>query len=95
MGHQSYVLLCTETALSNPPVVQPKSSWDFRNLLRSPWITQGIPIVTLYKYFSILVITGPVITHILRPWLSRRTHTGNLLCACFLFLYLHMSSAAH
>ena len=35
MGHQSYVLLCTETALSNPPVVQPKSSCDV-HLLRSP-----------------------------------------------------------
>ena len=36
MGHQSYVLLCTETTLSNPPVVQPKSSCDV-HLLRSPW----------------------------------------------------------
>ena len=38
MGHQSYVLLCTETTLSNPPVVQPKSSGDV-HLLRSPWIS--------------------------------------------------------
>jgi len=37
MGHQSYVLLCTETTLSNPPVVQPKSSCDV-HLLRSPWL---------------------------------------------------------
>ena len=37
MGHQSYVLLCTETTLSNPPVVQLKSSCDV-NLLRSPWL---------------------------------------------------------
>ena len=37
MGHQSYVLLCTETTLSNPPVVQPKSSCDV-HLLRSSWI---------------------------------------------------------
>ena len=36
MGHQSYVLLCTETTLSNPPVVQPKSSCDV-HILRSPW----------------------------------------------------------
>ena len=35
MGHQSYVLLCTENTLSNPPVVQPKSSCDV-HLLRSP-----------------------------------------------------------
>ena len=35
MGHQSYVLLCTETTLSNPPVVSPKSSCDV-HLLRSP-----------------------------------------------------------
>ena len=35
MGHQSYVLLCTKTTLSNPPVVQPKSSCDV-HLLRSP-----------------------------------------------------------
>ena len=26
LGHQSYVLLCTETTVSNPPVVLPKSS---------------------------------------------------------------------
>ena len=38
MGHQSYVLLCTETALSNPPAVIPKSSRDV-HLLRSPWTT--------------------------------------------------------
>ena len=37
MGHQSYVVLCTETTLSNPPVVQPKSSCDV-HLLRSPWL---------------------------------------------------------
>ena len=35
MGHQSYVLLCTETTLSNPQVVIPKSSCDV-HLLRSP-----------------------------------------------------------
>ena len=35
MGHQIYVLLCTETTLSNPPVVQLKSSCDV-HLLRSP-----------------------------------------------------------
>ena len=39
MGHQSYVLLCTETALSNPPAVIPKSSCDV-HLLRSPWLRQ-------------------------------------------------------
>ena len=38
MGHQGYVLLCTETTLSNPPVVQPKSSYDV-HLLRSLWLT--------------------------------------------------------
>ena len=32
------VLLCTETTLSNPPVVQPKSSCDV-HLLRSPWLS--------------------------------------------------------
>ena len=37
MGLQSYVLLCTETTLSNPPVVQSKSSCDV-HLLRSPCI---------------------------------------------------------
>ena len=39
MGHQSYVLLCTETALSNHPAVIPKSSCDV-HLLRSPWLDQ-------------------------------------------------------
>ena len=37
MGHQSYVLLCTETALSNHPAVIPKSSCDV-HLLRIPCI---------------------------------------------------------
>ena len=41
MGHQSYVLLCTETTLSNPPVVQPKSSCDV-HLLRSPCLSTRI-----------------------------------------------------
>ena len=36
MGHQSYVLLCTETTLSNHPEVFPKSSCDI-HLLTSPW----------------------------------------------------------
>ena len=38
-GGQSYVLLCTDTTLSNPPVVQPKSSYDV-HLLRSPCISR-------------------------------------------------------
>ena len=42
MGHQSYVLLCTETTLSTPPVVQPKSSCDV-HLLRSPCPSVHIP----------------------------------------------------
>ena len=42
MGHQSYVLLCTEITLSNPPVVQPKCSCDV-HLLRSPWISYLCP----------------------------------------------------
>ena len=37
MGHQSYELLCSETTLSNHPVVRPKSSCDV-HLLRSPWV---------------------------------------------------------
>ena len=41
MGHQSYVLLCTETILSNPPVIQPKSSCDV-HLLRSPWTISAL-----------------------------------------------------
>ena len=49
MGHQSYVLLCTETTLSNPPVVQPKSSCDV-HLLRSPWINMGL-LPTMIQYF--------------------------------------------
>ena len=46
MGHQSYVLLCTETTLSNPSVVQPKSSCDV-HLLRSPWTS---PVLTSSGY---------------------------------------------
>ena len=50
MGHQSYVLLCTETTLSNPPVVQPKSSCDV-HLLRSPWLIYPLQsIKLLYRY---------------------------------------------
>ena len=37
MGHQSYVLLYTETTLSNHPVVFPKSSCNV-HLFRGPWI---------------------------------------------------------
>jgi len=37
MGHQTYVLLCTETTFSNPPVVFPKSSCNVQ-LLRRPCI---------------------------------------------------------
>ena len=40
MGHQSYVLLCTETTLSNHPEVFPKSSCDV-HLLRSPWFIKA------------------------------------------------------
>ena len=40
MGHQSYVLLCTETTVSNPPVVFPKSSCDV-HLFRGPCIDLG------------------------------------------------------
>ena len=34
MGHQIYVLLCTETTVSNHPVVFPKSSCDVHPLRR-------------------------------------------------------------
>ena len=40
MGHQSYVLLCTGTTLSNPPVIFPKSSCDV-HLFRGPCIDLG------------------------------------------------------
>ena len=43
--HQSYVLLCTETTLSNPPVVHSKSSCDV-HLLRSLWI--NLPYLVLW-----------------------------------------------
>ena len=39
MGHQSYVLLCSETTVSNPPVVFPKSSCDVHLLRRPCFIT--------------------------------------------------------
>ena len=38
MGHQRYVLLCTETTLSNHPEVFLKPNCNV-HLLRSPWIT--------------------------------------------------------
>ena len=47
-GHQSYVLLCTETTLSNPPVVQPKSSCNV-HLLRSPWLNPRIKFLKMWK----------------------------------------------
>ena len=54
MGHQSYVLLCTETALSNPPAVIPKSSCDV-HLLRSPWLIQHEEKCVLVKEFLFYV----------------------------------------
>ena len=56
MGHQSYVLLCTETTLSNHPVVHPKSSCDV-HLFSGPWISKQLKSVNIYgnkpllKYF--------------------------------------------
>ena len=41
MGHQIYVLLCTETALSNHPAVIPKSSCDV-HLLRSQSLAKAM-----------------------------------------------------
>jgi hypothetical protein len=38
MGHQSYVLLRTETTVSNHPVVFPKSSCNV-HVLRRPWVS--------------------------------------------------------
>ena len=35
-----------------------------------------------------------MITHILRPRITWRTHPGNLLMACFLFLNLHVFSSS-
>ena len=49
MGHQSYVLLCTETTLSNPPVEQPKSSCDV-HLLRSPWLSTVDPTFEILNF---------------------------------------------
>ena len=48
MGHQSYVLLCTETTLSNHPGVFPKSSCDV-HLLRSPWLGLGLGLTTVIQ----------------------------------------------
>ena len=51
MGHQSYVLLCIETTLSNPPVVEPKSSCNV-HLLRSPCVMSQALIIfsTVYNF---------------------------------------------
>ena len=54
MGHQSYVLLCTETTLSNPPVVQPKTSCAV-HLLRSPWSNLGTIANTFCTYYRAIV----------------------------------------
>ena len=47
-GHQSYVLLCTETTLSNHPAVIPKSSCDV-HLLRSLWLREPIILMIISR----------------------------------------------
>ena len=46
MGHQSYVLLCTETTLSKHPAILPKSSCNV-HLLRNLWLSWPILICGL------------------------------------------------
>ena len=52
MGHQSYVLLCTETTLSKHPVVHPKSSCGV-HLLRS--LCTNTYLHTLYFSVSLVM----------------------------------------
>ena len=69
MGHQSYVLLCTETALSNPPAVIPKSSCDVL-LLRSPWLVAsrhlsiGARIDLLFEIYALFFFHKVDIMHL-------------------------------
>ena len=51
MGHQTYVLLCTETTLSNHPVVLPKSSCDV-HLLRSPCFIQQCSFKSKFSFLT-------------------------------------------
>ena len=78
MGHQSYVLLCTETTLSNPPVIQPKSSCDV-HLLRSPWLILEIK-KTVYSVPLLLMLL-----HIIRLLFQPPWHSA---CAWLVIHYL-------
>ena len=53
MGHQNYILLCTETTLSNHPFVIPKSSCDV-HLLRSLCVIQ--PTSSTLKCINLLLV---------------------------------------
>ena len=54
MGHQSYVLLCTQTTVSNHPVVFPKSSCNDR-LFRHPWLRGlGMPKFCVQKILDVI-----------------------------------------
>ena len=61
MGHQSYVVLCTETTLSKHPVIHPKLSCDI-HLLRSLWLgglgLVGLGLAGLWLHGLGLVVLG-------------------------------------
>ena len=85
MGHQSYVLLCTETTPFNPPVVQPKSSRDV-HLLRSPWLIISQPGGTDYAHYYCPPVVSlsrweggsPKDDLINRPYLIKKTTRGGV-----------------
>ena len=80
MGHQSHVLLCTETTVSNPPVVFPKSSCDV-HLLRRPWTTPS-NIYSIYVHTCLLLVNMYITLH------TNITQFHRSLKRCLAFFYL-------
>ena len=103
MGHQSYVLLCTETTLSNPPVVLSKSSCNV-HLLRSPclgrsdeWHSRSNLIsgsMDRTCLFNLLLLNGWIPCQMMKKFLSSKIFS--ILCHCVCFLdWLKLMSYLH
>ena len=79
LGHQSYVLLFTETNVSNPPVVFPKSSCNIL-LFRDSWL-EYLGYITL----PVNTIVDHISQSIVRPINSTRdqfvhSSIGSIIC---------------
>ena len=82
MEHQSYVLLCTETTVSNPPVVFPKSSCDVhlfrRSLANVPFLSRTV--TRLHRWFEPRQMIPKQIKQSLAPKMMVWTNHLSRLC---------------